>query len=755
MPAARSSLRGWALGIGCSVLGAQMAFAAGGIGVLQEVTPGERNAAPAVQPAAVQPAAMQPLTMQSVSAGGAASGANAPGAAPARVAAQQVSSESTEGASAGDGSEETAGAAATAPVTSAPAVSPPTGAGSATADAQAAIVSLKVARAIDLYAAGDASAADEFREVLRISPRQPAALWFLGLISLDAGLQARGEVDAATDDTLREELKQKGRAAFEEARRYLGTLLEVDQSSEPMRQVRPIEAGLTLAIAQLADDRRALELTHDAITTLEEYDRHLTQRGTPDYLAKFFLGIAHWRLGTYGKDATARDRAEAYFRETEQLLDRIQGATTSAPSAGEDPRSQEYSAIRLYVQYYRGIAALSVRDRSKGIELLGNVVTEAANFPRLSELRENALALIELAQQTAQGPTPITLNAGPLGPLEFRGGFGLSTAYDSNVILLGDDTAPPRRIPNEDDYFGEVGASAELTRRFTKDDGFNAGESLTIGIGADTTHRWHPSIKEFDINQYRARAFVTWEPIPDIFVYGEYQYSWTLLGHEPFIGANSGFIGLTKRWSDPERESYGTRTDVYYGYEWRDYKDRYRDFRINRDGEYQLIGFRQSFDLWRADELWPEYYADAPEREKKLDARRFANVFIGYEYREERTKGSEFDLGGHTALGGIEFPLPYRLAIAYQLRASWDNYSGRSLFDFTRDERFDFRQTHGLSLSYILVGRGECEQLPTLEMRLRGFLEYTVQDSNVSDRLSQDVYSYDRGQYGVALQVNF
>lgn len=626
--------------------------------------------------------------------------------------------------------------------------------------AGSAAVAIKLARAIESYALRDfPRATEQFEAVLQISPQEPGALWYLGLLKLDAGLEARRAAESAPDPGARAQLLDEGERAFEQARDYLESLLRLDSATPSVQQVRPIEAGLVLAIARLAenDEDRFRQLTSQAISTLETYDQ---QTQGKDYLAKFFLGIAHWRLGLYEERDLATQQAEKqlaaqYFDETERLIGRV-APPTSAPSGEGAQHAIELTAIRLYVMYYRGIQALDAEDRARGIEMLRQVEEEAAAIPDLYQLRIDAGLLVQKAQETATGgPRPISFFSRPFGPIEFRANLQLGMGYDSNAILLGDDTALPRRIVKQDDWFANTDSSFELTRRFTKtEDNFGLGESLTLGISGDMSHRWHPSIREFDLNQYRGRAFLAWEPVTDIFAYFEYLYSYTMLGHKPFISSNGGFVGLTKRWSDAARGSFGTRSDIYYGYEWRNYLDELFDFRLDRDGAYQLIGLRQSFDLWRADELWPDYYANAPEREKN-DARRFANVFFGYEFREERTQGKEFDLGGHSALAGIEVPLPWRLSAGYQVRLNWDNYSARSLFDFTGDERFDFRQVHGVVLTYIILGRGEKKDFESLEIRLRGFAELVFQDSNVTDARSQDVYSYDRGQYGLALQISF
>jgi hypothetical protein len=124
-------------------------------------------------------------------------------------------------------------------------------------------------------------------------------------------------------------------------------------------------------------------------------------------------------------------------------------------------------------------------------------------------------------------------------------------------------------------------------------------------------------------------------------------------------------------------------------------------------------------------------------------------------YRNERTQGSEFDLYGNTVYAGIVIPLPYRLSFDFLGEFTWDSYTQPSFIDFRRHERSDFIQRYVFGLSRILVGKGENSAMPSLQVTVRGGIELTFQDSNVWDRLSQDVFSYNRALYSLQLSIRF
>src|SRR5206468_653280 len=83
---------------------------------------------------------------------------------------------------------------------------------------------------------------------------------------------------------------------------------------------------------------------------------------------------------------------------------------------------------------------------------------------------------------------------------------------------------------------------------------------------------------EFDINQNVGRAYVNWEAIRDLYLGLEYDYSYTQLGHKPFISSNRATPVISKTWrgapseTEPQGETRA-RTDIYYSYDDRNYLD--------------------------------------------------------------------------------------------------------------------------------------------------------------------------------------
>jgi len=528
--------------------------------------------------------------------------------------------------------------------------------------------------------------------------------------------------------------------------------------------VAPVEAALLLGIAQLAAEVPAeagivAELALRAQGTLQRYVEDVDV-GKNDRYGYFYLGVAHYRLGDqyaksekYLQASEQLDAAEEALKTAQMLaeVDRKRGETTpQAPRALDEEGFWQFERV---VSYYRGLIALQRQQNREARRLL-----EYVREHDRSALRENAAGILEkLDEMEAEYPLPFSF-ASPLGRLDFEAEISIGGAYDTNVILLGKDTALPLGIGQKHDFRLGTEAAFSISRYISKTEA-PVGESLSIGLGGRTAHAWHPRIDEFDVNAYAGQAFAQWQPFSDFYLGLQYEYSYTQLGHDPFISSNNLTPVVSKIWRRRTAEGSGVgaelgRTDVWYNYDYRNYLERIGDPRFNRDGKYQAVGIRHTFNFMRASELWPSYYA-ARERERRLFGRRWLNMSLGYVYRDERTRGSEFDLAGHSILAGVELPLPYRLAFEFESVLTWEDYASPSVFDYRRNERSDFVQRYDFGLTRTFVARGEDSRLPTLEIRLRAGVALTFQNSNIWDRLSQDIYEYDRAIYGVQLSINF
>ncbi|MBK9118848.1 MAG: hypothetical protein IPM18_04490 [Phycisphaerales bacterium] len=621
---------------------------------------------------------------------------------------------------------------------------------------------VELSRGIEAYLRQDnAAAALVFEGLLERYPEADFHVtchYYLGLIRMDEGLMQANNARGAADEAARADFSARAIGAFRLAQDHLSRVVDL---ADPT--ARTVDAALLLGIAQLASDdttegrEQLIGLAQRAERTLDAYARSDAGRG--DRFGRFYLAVARYRLAdAYRKPprrtlefGSALHSAEENLREALALAD--------AELAAETLTADEYAGFRTVVRYYEGLLAILRRENSQARALLVEVATAAGEV----DLGANARDIIaELDRVEIASPLPIQLPVpAPIGPLEFDARLRLGNWYDSNVILLGRDTTLPRGYKRSDDYQFGLSADFNISRYISSAEVPWIGESLTIGIGGGTSNLWQPNIPEFNVSRYPARAFVNWQPVPDIYLGFQYEYSYTELGHDPFISSHRFTPVVSKVWrgAPTETERRGAdlgRSDVYFIQDDRNYFDPLPDFRLNRDGVYRAVGFRHQFNLTRARNLgYMQDYFNRRPKEAALFGEEHLSFYLGYEFRDESTVGTEFSLRGHSMIWGLHVPLPYRLAFELDSEFSWAGYSGASIFDFERKQRDDFLQRYYFSFVYTLVARGELPELRTLNARLRAGVEMTFQDSNIWNRLGQDIYEYGRTVYGVQLEVDF
>ena len=603
---------------------------------------------------------------------------------------------------------------------------------------------IEINRGIRAYLDGDYDRAEVLLQaILQNDPENAACLYYLGLIHLNRGLRFSADQNK---DAARAEF-DLGRINFE----------KITLAADP--SVTPVEAALLLGIAQLAaegpkDTGAVVEPAIAAQKTLQKYVETIDV-GKNDRYGFFYLGVAQYRLGDhYNATGQYRQAGEHLAGAVKSLETALRVAEIDRQRAQQQPDAprgltpEGYEHFNQVVSYYRGLVALQRRHNSEARRLL-----EYVRQQEHGQLGQNAgIILAKLDEIEAESPLPLSFDS-PLGKLDFQGDISFGTGYDTNVILLGKDTILPLGIGRKYDFNFDTSANFYINRYIDKTEA-PIGESLSLGLGAGTAHSWYTDIKEFDQNLYAGRAYVQWQPLKNLYLGMEYEYSYTLLGRDPFISSHRLTPVLSRIWQNGSNNVEVGRTDLWYNYDYRDYRGSLSDFRFNRDGEYQSIGLRHTFNLIRAADLWPTYFTNH-ESEKRFFAHKWFNVSLGYLYRDERTDGTEFDLVGHSLLSSVELPLPHRFALACNGIFTWENYGAPSLFDYRRNSRADFVQRYEIGLIRTFVARGQCARLPTLEIKLRAGMAFTIRNSNIWDRLSQDVYEYNRAVYGVQLNIDF
>ena len=140
---------------------------------------------------------------------------------------------------------------------------------------------------------------------------------------------------------------------------------------------------------------------------------------------------------------------------------------------------------------------------------------------------------------------------------------------------------------------------------------------------------------------------------------------------------------------------------------------------------------------------------------------RYLTPFVGFNYAWDATEGDEFDEKAYILTCGLEVPLPYGLLLETLADFEWQEYAHGSRIYFHRRGRRDFIQRYsvGLSRDFVLRG-GDLANRYTLDidrvlLTVRAHATWTVDDSNVVDRLGQAIFEYDRVFYGISFAFTF
>lgn len=462
---------------------------------------------------------------------------------------------------------------------------------------------------------------------------------------------------------------------------------EAAESFERVLRLAPdrAEVKLDAAIALVGQERFA-----DATGLLRAFVDSAAGDATTQALAQFFLGVAEYKVGDYAAALTALEAA---------------AAGTSDPTTLAN------------IAWYRSWVYFEQHDLNAA----------AAEFDRAAELSGNPdqqLRAQTLAGQIRSGAaTPVA--AAPISQFAFRLDCGFN--YDTNVILLGDDTSIPINLSTDEDF--RFGLSTDT--RFTQP----LGERWLLGVGGSTFHSWHASLQEYNVQTYGGRLFLNYFASERTTLGLQYEYDFSLVDNSAFLSRHRVTPSLRFVEAVHEDGPPLTSSTVFYSFEDRNYQDDIVDVRTDRDGTYQTAGVSQDFNISQ-----PRLQQGDP---------RWLYASTGYRLETDRTEGDDYDMTGQSLLAGLNVPL--RAAWVMELSAlwSWEDYWKPNTQDFKRRPRDDFVQRYIGSL-----GR-EFQIDRNITMGLRGEIAWTDDDSNVRNRLGEAVYSYDRVIYSLTLSFTF
>lgn len=560
----------------------------------------------------------------------------------------------------------------------------------------------------------------------------------------------------------------------------MSKLAEIDKNQALQTADEDERSELAGASAQMLDD--ALQLLGDLLDPRpgEELD-------PPDRVrAMFFDAVLTFRRALPPlelKGSVSQEESVDLLYRAKKVLEKLYGEIPELLKTDPDDarRWQSYCALYLglilpgIAQQHPDIAeatrlldealehlddALRLDEGADGSSVSGDVIPKNVEKQkeRIEEIRE------ELSRRGRRS----------IDDIRFTLQWGVHR--DTNVPLLGERTDLPSGISDERDFGFQLGAFLDYTGSF--DRVFGGSEDLdrwTLGLQARTTQLWHADIDEFDEQDYGGSVAVQYELDPEgrgfpldgpTFVSLQYDYDYLLVGKDKFLDAHR-LLTMIRRYSPDENRTH--RTDLSYAHSFRDYNEANFDRRLNRDGTYARFSLIHSVKL---KDLEPYYksrglepWGDSQDDSLLVDhpdyPKRFIEVYGGLRYGWDSTSGDEFDLKSYSLLLGGVMPLPHGWSLTGDCEFEWQNYSHGSIIDFRRRPRRDFIQRYGVAASRTFILRGGnvedwyARGFSRLSMDVRVGAFWTLDDSNVEDRLGEVVFEYDRVVYGLSVRLSF
>ena len=465
-----------------------------------------------------------------------------------------------------------------------------------------------------------------------------------------------------------------------------------------------------------------------------EADRYLREAVTikpGDPVAGYYLGLNSLRLRRY---TVAEERFREILRRQPDNArarlglgmalyhqDRFSEASTELATAERTLKDEPL----LY--YYAGLAAASQQSygqaSTKFMEA-GKLDKELANDPHYQ--RGVALQSKGQAQQATDefrlAVEGGTVAAQPVRPAvstsipskRWSVNYGLSTQYDSNVVLLPGGSPLPSGISHKDDFVFVMTGNGEY--RFVQNDTWTAG----VGLGLYTN--FHARLSDFNVVDVGPTVYVQ-RRLGLTQLRFQYTFDNVTVGGDSYLQSNAFQPTLTI----PESER--TFTQVFARYQYKDFKT-FRDDQLGLPVNQTRSGINWMFG---AMQYW-----------------RFANdrgyVRAGYTFDTDRTGGGDIvQVGVPTNADWSYIGNRLSTGVAYQpltattLQLAFDYYRQ----DYSNPNTFSPNLVKRNDNVYLLTG--------TAVRDLNSWLWLAFQYSYTRDQSNVDVFNYTRNIVSLTL----
>lgn len=440
--------------------------------------------------------------------------------------------------------------------------------------------------------------------------------------------------------------------------------------------------------------------------------------------ARLGLGIAQYYQGKYQDALSSLESAQAELPK-EPLVYYFQGLTYNKLGAYDKAAPVLTQAMELSPElspeghYQRGIA-----HYGRGIYEEAKAEFEAAIAADPdSELAQSARWYLQQVSGPGTRPIipeprgPVPTPPTPVSPKRWDLNFSISAQYDSNVVLLPLGTQPPggaSGISRKDDYRTVLFGRGEY--RFLQSDAW------TIGSGYGLYQSFHRTLSAFDVQNHTPYLYVQhrWGRLQTRL---DYIFDYINVGREPFLVAHAIRPVFTVR------EGNRWFTQLYAGYQNKDFKDDRFALNSTRDGKNWLFGITQFY-----------HFADNAGVAR-----------IGYIFDTDRTGGGSPSVAlapsnadwayiGHRLTTGVTFP------------PVWAVIPGLT-FDY-------YRQNYDNPNSFSPGGRTVRKDdiyivTASLTRNLTSSIAVSLQYSYTRDKANISLFDYERSVYALTLSGSF